>query len=118
MYVPIIWISTVFVPSECSTLLETGVNLSCFLYQILPEDAHRRVSKALHISITDVYTGQNKVISSYATRAELIDVSLLLLLVNVLFHSKSIYIVEIVICMVIGSIRLFCVIGTRASPYF
>jgi len=44
-------------------------------FQILPEDAHRRVSKALHISITDVYTGQNKVISSYATRAELIDVS-------------------------------------------
>ncbi len=46
-----------------------------FFLQILPEDAHRRVSKALHISITDVYTGQNKVISSYATRAELIDVS-------------------------------------------
>ena len=45
------------------------------MFQILPEDAHRRVSKALHISITDVYTGQNKVISSYATRAELIDVS-------------------------------------------
>jgi hypothetical protein len=44
------------------------------LFQLLPEDAHRRVNRSLHISITDVYTGQNKVISSYATRAELIDV--------------------------------------------
>lgn len=50
----------------CANMIES-------LEQILPEDAHRRVSKALHISITDVYTGQNKVISSYATRAELID---------------------------------------------
>ena len=76
--VPVIWISTVIVSADCSTVHETGVNCLVLLFQILPEDAHRRVSKALHISITDVYTGQNKVISSYATRAELIDVSLLI----------------------------------------
>lgn len=46
-----------------------------FYFQILPEDAHIRVSGKVHISLTRVYDRQNVIVSQFDSREELIEVS-------------------------------------------
>ncbi|XP_055902682.1 1-acylglycerol-3-phosphate O-acyltransferase Pnpla3 [Eupeodes corollae] len=43
------------------------------LQKHLPEDAHKRVSGRLHISVTRVYDGKNVIISEFNSREEVLD---------------------------------------------
>ena len=45
------------------------------LNKILPDNIHEIANGRLHISVTDVYTGQNIIIDNYTDKKEVIDVS-------------------------------------------
>ena len=48
-----------------------------YLFQNLPDNIHEMASGKLHISSTDAYTGENILISSYHSKKEVIDVSIM-----------------------------------------
>lgn len=58
-----------FSPSfDVQALLREG------LEKFLPEDAHKRVSGKLRVSLTRVYDGKNVIITDFETREELLQV--------------------------------------------
>ena len=42
--------------------------------QVLPDDAHERVSGRLHISLTRVYDGKNVIVSEFSSKEDLLQV--------------------------------------------
>ena len=46
-----------------------------FFFQRLPDNVHELANGVLHISSTDVYSGQNILIDNFQNKAEVIDVS-------------------------------------------
>lgn len=42
--------------------------------QVLPDDAHERVSGKLHISLTRVYDGKNVIVSEFSSKEDLLQV--------------------------------------------
>ena len=52
--------------------------LRAFLEESLPTDAHRLSRGKLHISLSDLSSMQNRLVSSFTTRKELINVSLII----------------------------------------
>lgn len=58
-----------FSPSfDVQALLREG------LERFLPEDAHKRVSGKLRVSLTRVYDGKNVIVTDFETREELLQV--------------------------------------------
>ena len=47
---------------------------SFFLFQRFPDNVHELANGTLHISSTDVYSGQNILIDNFQNKAEVIDV--------------------------------------------
>lgn len=45
------------------------------VFQVLPDDAHIRVSGKLHISLTRVYDGKNVIVSQFNSKEDLLQVS-------------------------------------------
>jgi len=57
----------------------------CLILQILPEDAHLRVSGKLHISLTRVYDRQNVIVTQFNSREELIQVAINCIIIKLLY---------------------------------
>ena len=44
-------------------------------FQLLPDNIHELATGRLHISTTDVYTGENVIVDNFQNKQEVIDVS-------------------------------------------